>query len=156
MHVVSINIGKQEAIQIGDKAVTTGIFKSPVQGKVSINTDGLPGDVIGNTKHHGGKDQAVYLYSTEDYAWWATQLNREMAFGLFGENLTLSSFGNAPLKIGDCLRINTVLLEITFPRIPCNTLGARMGDADESKALYSSTAPRCIYKGTKNGRNSSW
>lgn len=141
MHVISVNIGKQEAIQVGNKAVVTGIYKSPVQGKVSINTDGLVGDVIGNTKHHGGKDQAVYLYSVEDYTWWATQLNREMPFGLFGENLTLSSFGNISLKIGDCFHINDVLLEVTFPRIPCNTLGARMGDADFVKHFIQAQRP---------------
>jgi len=51
-----------------------------------------------------------------------------MPFGMLGENLTLSSFGTTALRVGDRLKINTILLEITFPRIPCATLGARGGD----------------------------
>ena len=98
------------------------------KGKVSINADGLVGDSVVDTTRHGGSDQAVYLYSAEDYAWWAAELNKDVQIGMLGENLTLSSFGTTSLKVGDRLRINTVLLEITFPRIPCATLGARMGD----------------------------
>lgn len=128
IHGVSVNIGKPETIQIGNKAVTTGIFKHPAQGKVSINTQGVVGDTVADTTRHGGADQAVYLYSAEDYAWWATELHKDVPIGILGENLTLSSFGTTPLRVGDSILINTILLEITFPRIPCATLGARMGD----------------------------
>lgn len=129
MHVVSINIGKQQTIQINGKAIATGIFKQPISGKISITTTGLAGDTVADTTRHGGVDQAVYLYSAEDYAWWAAELRKEVPIGMLGENLTLSSFGSIPLRVGDRLKINTILLEITFPRIPCATLGARMGDA---------------------------
>jgi MOSC domain-containing protein YiiM len=151
MHITSINIGKQETLQIGNRAVATGIYKSPVQGKVSINTDGLTGDFIGNIKHHGGKDQAVYLYSAEDYAWWTQELNQEIAFGLFGENLTISSFDNATLKVGDCFSINNVLLEITFPRIPCSTLSTRVGDADFVKHFIQARRPGIYTRVLKAG-----
>lgn len=128
MQVRSVNIAAQETIQINNKSVKTGIFKNSVPGKVSINASGLVGDTVVDTTHHGGVDQAVYLYSDQDYAWWATELQQEMPFGMLGENLTLSSFGTTALRVGDRLRINTILLEITFPRIPCATLGARMGE----------------------------
>ncbi|MBW4506422.1 MAG: MOSC domain-containing protein [Scytonematopsis contorta HA4267-MV1] len=141
MHITSINVGKQKNIQIGNKEVTTGIFKYPVEERVTINTDGIIGDVVADTKHHGGKDQAVYLYSEEDYIWWAKELHREMPFGLLGENLTISSFGNEPLRVGDCLRINTILLEITFPRIPCAKLGVKMGDAAFVKHFVQARRP---------------
>jgi MOSC domain-containing protein YiiM len=141
MHITSINIGQPEIIQSGNKEVTTGIFKYPVEGRVTINTNGIIGDVVADTKHHGGKDQAVYLYSEEDYTWWAKELHREMPFGLLGENLTISSFGNEPLRVGDCLRINTILLEITFPRIPCAKLGVKMGDAAFVKHFVQARRP---------------
>jgi MOSC domain-containing protein YiiM len=141
MQIVSVNIGQQETIQIGSKAISTGIFKYPVRGKISINTQGLVGDTIANTNHHGGIDQAVYLYNAEDYAWWSNKLQTELPIGKLGENLTLSSFGTTPLKVGDRLRINAVLLEITFPRIPCATLGARMGDAAFVKRFIEARRP---------------
>jgi MOSC domain-containing protein YiiM len=129
IQIFSVNIGKPETIEIGNKAVTTGIFKHPIQGKVSINNQGVVGDTVADTTRHGGVDQAVYLYSAEDYAWWAAELQKDVPIGMLGENLTLSSFGTIPLRVGDRIHINTILLEITFPRIPCATLGARMGDA---------------------------
>jgi MOSC domain-containing protein YiiM len=141
MHIVSVNVGKQETIQINGKALTTGIFKQPVQGKVSINAKGLVDDTVADTTRHGGVDQAVYLYSAEDYAWWTAELRKEMPIGILGENLTLSSFGATPLRVGDRLKINTILLEISFPRIPCATLGARMGDAAFVKRFIQAQRP---------------
>jgi MOSC domain-containing protein YiiM len=129
MHLISVNLASQETIEINNKVVETGIFKYPVQKKVRVNAMGLVGDTVVDTTRHSGRDQAVYLYSAEDYDWWTSELNRKLPIGIFGENLTLSSFGVTSLRVGDRLRINTVLLEITFARIPCATLGVRMGDA---------------------------
>jgi MOSC domain-containing protein YiiM len=55
-------------------------------------------------------------------------LGKVLSPGIFGENLTLSSFGEAPLMIGDRLQINDVILEISAPRTPCFKLATRMGD----------------------------
>jgi len=87
---------------------------------------GLAGDAIGNLKHHGGPDQAVYLYSAEDYRWWEQRLG-SLAHGTFGENLTVSNFAGRPPRIGDIWICGEVRLQITAPRIPCATLAARMG-----------------------------
>lgn len=129
MQILSINSGRPETITIGKRVSTTGIFKTPIAGQVHVSTQGLMGDTIADTVHHGGVDQAVYLYSAEDYAWWEAELQRPIPFGTFGENLTLSSFGPQPLRAGDRIAIGAVLLEVTFPRIPCATLAARMSDA---------------------------
>lgn len=61
MHVVSINVGKQQTIQINGRALATGIFKQPISGKVSINTTGLAGDTVADITRHSGIDQAIYL-----------------------------------------------------------------------------------------------
>ena len=53
-------------------------------------------------------------------------LGQKIAYGTFGENLTLTHFGQQLLRIGDRFMINDVVLEITFGRVPCATLGARM------------------------------
>lgn len=130
MQVVSVNVAAPETITIGSRVATTGIFKQPALGPVALGPEGLAGDTISDQVHHGGDDQAVYLYSADSYAWWASQLQRQLPSGTFGENLTISSFGEESLRIGDRLQFNTVLLEITFPRIPCSTLAARMGDRE--------------------------
>lgn len=128
MKLLSINIAQQETLDTPNGPVQTGIIKRPVENKVTVTELGIVGDVIVDTKVHGGLDQALYLYSQEDYDWWAERLGRTLSPGIFGENLTLSGFGDAPLNIGDRLQINNVIIEISAPRTPCFKLAARMGD----------------------------
>ncbi|MEO1288702.1 MAG: MOSC domain-containing protein [Chloroflexota bacterium] len=126
MQIVSINIGKAQAIEA--KSGQSGIFKYPVTKAVAITEEGLEHDVIVDTENHGGKDQAVYIYGMPDYTWWSAELGRELKAGTFGENITISELESASLCIGDRLRMGDVLLEITSPRIPCVTLATRMDD----------------------------
>jgi len=122
----SVNRGTLERLT-PERPLKSGIRKHPVLGPVLVDTEGLVGDAIGNRTHHGGPDQALYLYSASDYAWWSAELERECEPGLFGENLTLDAWWPAP-RIGDRVQFGDVLLELAAPRIPCNTLATRMGD----------------------------
>jgi len=128
MQLSSINIGQARAIRNGKASGTTGIYKSPVDVPIQITALGLPGDVICDSANHGGVDQAVYVYGTTDYAWWSAALERDLAPGTFGENLTIGELESAQLYIGDRLYVGLAILEVTAPRIPCATLAARMGD----------------------------
>ncbi len=128
MKLISINVGQQQSQQNGDRLETTGIYKMPALGKVHITTLGITEDFIGSLKHHGGPDQAVYVYGAADYAWWSKELGKELTPGTFGDNLTISKLESAQFNIGDRLRMGSVILEVTAPRIPCSTLATRMGD----------------------------
>ena len=103
MHLLSINIGAPRAVDETRPHDLTGIYKEPVAGPVRVTRDGLPGDAIISTRHHGGPDQAIYVYSGADYAWWSAELGQELAPGTFGENLTISDQESAGLAIGDRL-----------------------------------------------------
>ncbi len=126
MRLISVNLGAPQLLS--GRTYKTGIYKTSTDQPVRIEPLGLVGDAILNTKHHGGVDQAVYLYGTADYDWWADQLGHELLPGTFGENLTISELQSATHNIGDRFRIGDVLLEVTSPRIPCGTLAARMDD----------------------------
>lgn len=127
MKIASVNVGAAETLDDGRRATVSGINKRPVAGRVFVGSLGLAGDTICNTEHHGGADQAVYVYAASDYAWWSEQLGREVAPGTFGDNLTVD--GLPPdLNAGDRLAIGNVILEATAPRIPCSTLAAQMRD----------------------------
>ena len=117
----------------------TGIHKQAVD-QVSLAPDGVDGDAVLNTKHHGGPDQAVYVYSAEDYEWWKTELGRSLEPGTFGENLTISAVPE-PVRIGDRLEIGDTLLEVTAPRIPCATFAARMGEASWIRRFRDANRP---------------
>jgi MOSC domain-containing protein YiiM len=128
MHVISVNVGQERPILRGKPSGRTGIYKIPTAAPVRVTPLGLEGDAIVDTQNHGGLDQAVYVFTALDYAWWSAHLGRELAPGTFGDNLTVSGLESATLRVGDRLRVGQVLLEITAPRIPCVTLAARMED----------------------------
>jgi len=127
-------------MRIGARTVSTGIRKGPVE-RGHVGALGLAGDVVADEENHGGPDQALYLYSAEDYAWWADELGAALEPGTFGENLTLSSFGPEPVRIGDRFRIGATLVEATAPRIPCSVFATRMGEPDWVKRFAAARRP---------------
>jgi MOSC domain-containing protein YiiM len=151
MKLLSVNVSKPKPISRGGKSGLTGIFKESVNDGVKVGVLGLEHDTQVDSENHGGKDQAVYLYSSDDYAWWSEQLGVALEPGTFGENLTLSSLPE-PLYIGDRFEIGTVILEVTAPRIPCSTLAARMNDLAFVKKFAKAARPgvyaRVIQTGT--------
>jgi MOSC domain-containing protein YiiM len=136
--VNSVNIGQKKQISQRGASVTTGIFKLPVHQAV-IAELGVEGDSVCDTRHHGGPDQAVYIYAQEDYQWWSEQLGKPVEPGAFGENLTLSELPE--ICIGDRLIFQNVELEATAPRIPCATFGVRMEDAEFVKKFIGAKRP---------------
>jgi MOSC domain-containing protein YiiM len=141
MQITSINISTGTPLEQRGEAVPTGIVKDPVSGPVPIRPGGIGDDHIEDLSFHGGDDQAVYFYGAEDYAWWSEQLGQELAPGTFGENLTLSGFDGQEWRVGDRLRIGTVELVITAPRVPCFKLGLRMGDQGFIKKFVQANRP---------------
>ena len=130
MKLSSVNIGAAQGLNLGKREIQTGIRKRGTADRVNVSFDGLEGDRVVNSKHHGGPDQAVYVYTTDDYDAWVMVLGEALEPGTFGENLTISGFSSASLKIGDRLHVGPdVILEVAASRIPCDVLAARMGDA---------------------------
>ncbi len=128
----SVNIGsaRPNPHKRSRSARTTGIGKQPVVGPIQVRDpgakttglgSGLVGDYIGDGKHHGGHDQAVYAFQREDLDVWQQRLGRELGNGFFGENLTTSGIDVNEARIGERWRIGTLELQVTSPRTPCNT-----------------------------------
>lgn len=139
MYLLSVNLGSAQPINA--KSGMSGIFKQPTTAPVQITTLGLEGDVIVDTKSHGGVDQAVYVFGMPDYEWWSAELGREITPGTFGENLTITGLESARSNIGDRFRVGGVMLEVTSLRIPCVTLAARMGDPQFVKRFRRAERP---------------
>lgn len=135
----SINVGEPRPIP--GKSTLTGIYKEPVDGEVTIAKLGIEGDAIVNRKHHGGKDQAIYLYFADDYRWWSEQLDQELAPGTFGENLTIAGVEGRIVSVGDRFTMDEVVLEVTSHRTPCATFAARMDDPKFLKRFHQANRP---------------
>lgn len=123
----------------------TGIDKRPVDGPVPVGELGVEGDRQVDREHHGGPDKAVYAYAQEDLAWWAAELGRDLAPGLFGENLTTTGVDVTGAVIGERWAVGEhLLLEVTMPRTPCYKFAHRMGE------------PRWIKRFTAAGRSGAY
>ena len=110
------------------KPAKTGIDKRPVSQPVMVRRLGLAGDTICDTRNHGGPDQAVYAYASEDTEWWQQQLAGELSFelgpGSLGENLTLRGVDVTNAVIGERWRVGGAILQVAAPRIPCSTFAS--------------------------------
>ena len=149
MRLLSVNIGQPRQVPGGSR---TGIYKTPLVGAVEISELGLSGDSICNVKHHGGPDQAVYLYGEPDYQWWANVLGYELQPGTFGDNLTITELESSSSHIGDRFHIGSVVLEAAAPRIPCSNLSARMGDPTFAKRFREADRPGLYCRVIQAGR----
>ncbi|MEV7624238.1 MOSC domain-containing protein [Actinoplanes sp. NPDC089786] len=141
--VLSVNVAvpmRSTAKSVG----ITGINKVPVDHPVAVRApgpkrtglhSGLVGDQIFDVRSHGGDDQAVYAYAREDYAWWERELGRELPGGLFGENLTTEGVAASTAVVGELWHVGEggLVLAPTYPRIPCATFQARMGEKQWTK-----------------------
>ena len=125
--ILSVNLGELCVLPGVPNAQPTGIVKRPIAGPVLVHEDGLEGDHIGSVRDHGGPDQAVYLFSQEDYQWWEEELQRRLEPGIFGENLTVTGWDPLQARVGDLWSVGDLHLELSGPRIPCATLALRMG-----------------------------
>jgi MOSC domain-containing protein YiiM len=151
MNLISVNLGQERTLQRRGHVEQTGIFKIPVTEAVKVSTLGMEGDVIVSKKHHGGPDQAVYVYGAADYEWWSKELGMELVPGTFGENLTVSELESAQFNIGDYLHIDEVTLQVTAPRIPCGTFATRMNDPQWVKRFRRAERPGLYCRVLKEG-----
>ncbi|MGB3303317.1 MOSC domain-containing protein [Gordonia sp. (in: high G+C Gram-positive bacteria)] len=111
------------------KVGTTAIDKRPLAGAVKVGDYGVYADVQADRKHHGGLDKALYAYAQEDADFWAHELSREIPAGSFGENLRTVGIDVNAARIGEQWRIgDTVVVEVTSPRVPCQTFARWMGE----------------------------
>ena len=140
IRVVSVNLGRRDVLKVGRRSVETGIRKLPVE-RARVEELGMAGDVVADQENHGGRDQAVYVYAADALAWWEAQLETTIPPGAFGENLTLSSFGPEPVKIGDRFRVGRVVLEATAPRIPSGVFAARIREPRWVKRFAAARRP---------------
>lgn len=136
-----MNVSGVRTVQYQGKTVTSGIFKTPVDGHVRIEGVNIRGDHQADREVHGGPTRAAYAYAEEDYIWCQGQLGRTLPPGKFGENFTLRGVDVSGALVGERWRVGTAILEVTSPRVPCYKLGMAMEDARFIRAFARALRP---------------
>ena len=128
--VLQVGVARPQPNAAGTYEVT-GIEKLPTShidvfapGPNYGDGSGVVGDTIGDSKHHGGADKAVYAFAREELDYWQDQLGRELVYGSFGENITSAGVKWSEVYIGQRVGIGSAVLEVSVPRTPCATFAA--------------------------------
>lgn len=98
---------------------------------------GLVGDAQNDTKHHGGPDRALCLYSLEVIERLQSE-GHPIEPGYAGENMTISGLDWAEVQPGARLRIGQVVeIEVTSYTAPCSNNARWFIDGDFTRMLQS-------------------
>ncbi|MDQ3910089.1 MAG: MOSC domain-containing protein [Thermoproteota archaeon] len=150
--VLSLNVGLPRTVNFHGQAVTTGIFKEPIKGRIKLRRLNLDGDRQADLTVHGGPDKAVYAYPAEHYDYWKKRLpNMKLPWGMFGENFTTEGLLEDKVNIGDVFRVGSSELVATQPRMPCYKLGVKFGRMDIVKQFMESKLPGIYFRVLKEG-----
>lgn len=151
----SVNVGVPKPNPYKETKAT-GIDKQPQTGPVQVRApgpkttglgSGLVGDFIGDVKHHGGDEQAVYAFARENLDDWEIRLERPLPNGFFGENLTTTGLDVDEARMGERWRVgDEVVLEVTSPRIPCSTFRGWVGEKGWLKTFTEAARPGAYLK----------
>jgi MOSC domain-containing protein YiiM len=129
--LLSINVGRPRIVLRDGEPVSTAIFKESISGRVALKTLNLDGDRQADLTVHGGPTKAVYLYPSEHYPFWRSELpEMDLPFGMFGENFTSEGLLESETNIGDSFEVGTAVIQVTEPRMPCYKLGIKFGRTD--------------------------
>ena len=152
MRIEYIFVGTPIEAEFNGKTITTGIYKSKVEGAVKVSKTNIEGDRQADLTVHGGVDKAVYAYPIEHYDFWRKErTDLEFTPGTFGENLSVSGM-DEQVCIGDTFRIGEVVVCVTTPRMPCYKLGIKMNDPSFIKDFMNAQKNGFYFKVLEEGK----
>lgn len=123
--LVSLNLGMPKEVTYGENLIRTGINKSQVNEPAFLSSLKFEGDGQADLIHHGGIDKAVCVYSYNHYSYWEKELNRNLAYGAFGENITVQGMLEEDVCIGDIFQVGEAVVQVSQPRQPCFKLAKK-------------------------------
>jgi len=123
--LLSLNIGLPKEVTYGGKVIHTGINKQQVKEPVYLSFVKFNGDGQADLVHHGGADKAVCVYTGDHYPYWEKELNQDLVYGAFGENITVSGMREEDVCIGDTFELGQAIVQVTQPRQPCFKLAKK-------------------------------
>ena len=152
MKVVSVNVGLPQDVAWQGRTVRTGVWKTPVTGRILARRLNLDGDGQGDLHGHGGEQRALLVYQLDSYRYWANYLGRsDLVAGNFGENLTVDGLADDKVCIGDRFRIGSAIFEVSQPRDTCYRVGIRLNRPEIAALLVAHHRPGFYFRIIQEG-----
>ena len=110
------------------KSILNDALRAAANGKVEKTSAGI--FIHGANVFIGGSFAGAYAPPDDDFGPWTV-----------GENLVIEGVDSRSVCVGDRFETESVLLEVTSTRIPCNTLTARLGDPGFARRFMQAGRP---------------
>lgn len=123
----ALSIGMPQTLRTFEGKEFVSAIGKQATNEVFLSMNGFLGDGIADTKHHGGPDRAVCVYSEEHYALWENEFSCKLPPATLGENLTVGGMLEEEVCIGDIYRVGDAVIQVTQGRVPCDTISQRTG-----------------------------
>ncbi|DAB40584.1 MAG TPA: molybdenum cofactor biosysynthesis protein [Sulfurovum sp. UBA12169] len=144
--------GEENSKEFLTKTYETASYKLPVSCGVRVTKNGIEGDFVADTVHHGEVDKAVFANSFKNYESWKNFLGLDaLAFGALAENLTFDAIDETDVCIGDVHKIGSVILEVSQPRKPCWKISRRWQNKHFTKEIYDTGKTGWYYRVIQEG-----
>ena len=101
--------------------------KSLKQDAYFVNEEGFVDDFQSDKEHHGGQDKAVCVYAHEYYDYFKSKHDIELPKCAFGENLSIETYNDSDICLGDQFQCGEVIFEVAQPRQPCWKISSILG-----------------------------
>lgn len=132
-----------------DGRSSSGICKAPTDQPLWLSSTGLQGDAQADLRVHGGPEKAVHHYPREHCEHWAQWSRRDDLLGsagAFGENISTTGWSESNVCVGDIVRLDEALVQVSQGRQPCWKLDLRFGEPGMAREMQSSGRTGWYYR----------
>lgn len=136
--ILSIKISQVERLTLSNGEIIKTAIRKKAVPMAEIHSLGIIGDEVGNKKHHGGIDKALFFNGQKTLEKLTALLGLHYDYlqdSRFGENFVVSDLDEDSVCIGDQFQIGDVIVEVCQPRKPCNTLSQSAEVAETRKVV---------------------
>ncbi|MCD8916019.1 MOSC domain-containing protein [Staphylococcus simulans] len=146
-------VGHAYAVNKLEQQWMTAAFKKPMKNPVFLTHTGLEGDDVGDKKHHGGPEKALFAYSVIHYEKWTEEYpDTTFSVGTNGENVSVSDMDETTVCIGDIYRVGEALVQVSQPRRPCWKPGRRVGWIEFGRRIQETGRTGWYFRVLEEGR----
>lgn len=127
--VLAIFVGGPKTLVDARGEWRSSIARERVAGSAQLTIGGFVGDQA-TQSYHGSPELAVCIHAQSHYDFWNATLRMNLQPGAVGENITLDTWDDSNVCVGDVLRIGTASIQISAPRSPCENQARFVGRPD--------------------------
>lgn len=144
--------GKKDFKNTLEKPWQSAMKKEKVHGVINASLLGFEGDMVSDTKSHGGVEKAIFANSMQNYKIWKEFLkNDEMSYGDMGENITIDGLDENSVCIGDIHKIGDLVLQVSQPRKPCFKLSKFFNNTNFTNEIFKTGRTGWYYRVISEG-----